>query len=65
VAASERSPLGEPRAVEAQVGSGDDEVKVGVVVQNAVAVAIGEGGDQELDGRQAMMAGARELSLST
>ena len=55
--------MGQPDAFEAEVGLLGNHVVVVVVVQYAQAVAVGERGDEQVDGREAVMSDARELSL--
>jgi hypothetical protein len=60
---SEHAARGEPDAVESQVRSFTDDVVVSVVMQDAKFVAIGERGDEQVDGWQPMMRRSRELAL--
>ena len=60
---SDRAAGREPDAVEAEVGLLGQNVVVAVVVQDAEAVAVGDGGDEEIDRRQPVVADARELAL--
>ena len=59
----QRAARREPDAVEREVGLLGDQVVVAVVVQDAEPVAVGDRGDEQVDGRQPVVADARELAL--
>ena len=60
---SERSRLREPDALEVEVGLVGQDVVVAVVVQDREPVTVGERGDEQVDGRQAMVTNPSQLAL--
>ncbi len=60
---SESAARRQPDALEAQLGLGAEDVKVGVVVQDAEVLSVGDRGEDEVDRRQAVVPGAGQLGL--
>jgi hypothetical protein len=61
---SERAGWGEPDALETQISPRVEDVVVAVIVEHTDVVALGDGGHDQVDGRQPVMPDACELTLS-
>jgi len=60
---SKRASVGQPDTVKCEVGLLGDQVEVLVVMEDSESVPVGERGDEQIDGREPVMSGARQLRL--